>query len=153
MVDTVSFLLGTSPVKVFAVCISGNADEIPNYDNVQVTLTYKDGSIAQLCYVANSDPSRPQERIEMHWEGCYGLIDNFRLGEYSYKGRRKRFRRVSQNKGWMEETANFIDCLRSGNRIPIPYTSLVETTWTTFLIHSSLETGQVVPLPDISECL
>jgi predicted dehydrogenase/threonine dehydrogenase-like Zn-dependent dehydrogenase len=146
MVDTVSFLVGSSPQEVYAASISGDTPAIPNYDNLQVILRYGDGSIAQLTYVANSDVSQPQERIELYWEGSFGLIDNFRNGLYSHKGKKKHFRSLTQQKGWKEEIVSFVNSIREGKKEPIPLSSLIETTNVTFLIHKSLETGNVLKL-------
>ena len=146
MVDTVSFLVGSVPHKVYAASISGNAPAIANYDNIAVTLTYRDGSVAQLLYVANSDASQPQERIELHWEGSYGLIDNFKNGFYSHKGKKNKIHGLNQQKGWKEEIDAFVNSIREDKKEPIPLTSLVETTRITHLIHKSLETAQVLEL-------
>jgi predicted dehydrogenase/threonine dehydrogenase-like Zn-dependent dehydrogenase len=146
MVDTASFLIGARPRTVYAQSVDADADAIPNYDNLTVTLGYADGSVANLVYTANSDASLPQERIEMHWEGCFGLIDNFRQGFVSLRGKRTSWRGLSQRKGWTEEIDAFVACLAEGGRDPIPFQSLADTTRVTFLIEESLRTGQVLPL-------
>jgi predicted dehydrogenase/threonine dehydrogenase-like Zn-dependent dehydrogenase len=146
MVDTASFLVGARPRTVYARSVDADADAIPNYDNLIVTLGYADGSVAGLTYTANSDASLPQERIELHWEGAFGLIDNFRHGFVSRDGRRKSWRGLSQRKGWSEEMDAFVACLEAGGQDPIPFESLAETTRVTFLIEESLRTGQVLTL-------
>lgn len=142
MVDTCAYLVGSPVESVYARSIGGDADGTATYDTLHVTLSYRDGSIATLVYVANSDATVPQERIELHWEGCYGLIDNFRRGLFSRKGRRSRTTRLNQQKGWTEEIAAFVASIRDGKPAPIPFSSLVETTSVTFAIERSLETGQ-----------
>ncbi|MFB3883649.1 MAG: bi-domain-containing oxidoreductase [Thermodesulfobacteriota bacterium] len=146
MVDTVSFLTGSSLQKVYAVSILGDAPSISNYDNVQISLAYVDGSIANLTYVANSDISQPSERIELYWEGSFALIDNFRRGLYVHNGKKKRFGSINQQKGWKEEIECFLDSIIQGSPPPIPYSSLIETTRATFQIHSSIQTGQVAEI-------
>jgi polar amino acid transport system substrate-binding protein len=146
MVDTCAYLIG-SPVKyVYASSIGGDAPAISNYDTLHVVLTYCDGSVANLSYIANSDASLPQERLELFWEGAYGLIDNFKDGLFSRKGKRFHTRRLNQQKGWYQEIEFFVDSLRRGEREPIPFVSLVETTQVTLAIHESLETGRIIPL-------
>lgn len=146
MVDTCAYLAG-SPVKsVYASAIGGDAPAIPNYDTLQVVLTYVDGSVANLSYVANSDATLPQEQIELFWEGAYGLIDNFRSGLFSRKGKRSRTFGLNQQKGWKEEIKFFVDSLRRGEKEPIPFASLVETTRVTLAIHQSIETGRAIDL-------
>jgi polar amino acid transport system substrate-binding protein len=144
MVDTCAFLIGSRVETVYARSIGGNTPAIRNYDTLHATLSYEDGSVATLIYLANSDSSVPQERIEVHWEGSYGMIDNFKRGTFSRRGKRSRRLSVSQQKGWKEEIAAFVGCVRDGHADPITFTSLVETTRVTFAIHRSLETGEVV---------
>ncbi len=141
MVDTCAYLVGKPVKSVYASAIGGDATAIPNYDTLHVVLTYADGSVANLSYVANSDATLPQERIELFWEGAYGLIDNFRAGLFSRKGKRSRTFGFNQQKGWKDEIKFFADSLRRGEKEPIPFASLVETTRVTLAIHQSIETG------------
>lgn len=146
LVDTASFLINARPRTVYALSVDADADAIPNYDNLLVCLGYEDGSIANLTYTANSDASLPQERIELHWEGCFGLIDNFRGGLLSRNGKKTTLRGFSQRKGWTEEVDAFVACLAEGGQDPIPFQSIADTTRVTFLIEESLRTGQVLSL-------
>jgi predicted dehydrogenase/threonine dehydrogenase-like Zn-dependent dehydrogenase len=146
MVDTCAFLVGSRVATVYARSIGGDAPATRNYDTLFATLAYDDGSIATLAYLANGDASVPQERVELHWEGAYALIDNFKTGFFSRKGKRTRSFGLSQQKGWKEEIVAFVDSLRRGAAAPIPFESLVETTRVTFAIERSLETGEVVRL-------
>ena len=146
MVDTAAFLIGSPVTSVFARAINGGATDISNYDTVMVTLGYADGSVAQLQYLANSDASVPQERLEVHWEGHYAEVDNFRKGFSTRKGRRSRFWHLNQQKGWSNEIKVFSDSIRNGMQYPIPLESLIETTHITFAIHESIEKSRVVLL-------
>jgi len=48
-----------------------------NRDNVAATLSFSDGSIANLIYVANGDKSVPKEYFEVFCEGAPGIINDF----------------------------------------------------------------------------
>jgi predicted dehydrogenase/threonine dehydrogenase-like Zn-dependent dehydrogenase len=146
LVDTCQFLVASRVRSVYARSIAGDAPDLPNYDTLHVTLGYEDGSIANLTYLGNSDASMPQERIELAWEGAFGAIDNFKRATFSRGGSRTRAFGVSQQKGWKEEMAVLVDCLRRRQPGPVPFASLVETTRVTFSIHRSLQTGQPVDL-------
>jgi predicted dehydrogenase/threonine dehydrogenase-like Zn-dependent dehydrogenase len=146
MVDTCSYLVGNPVETVYARSIGGDAEAIHNYDTLHVTLSYRDGSIAALSYLANSDASVPQERVELHWEGAYGLIDNFKTSVFSRARKRSRTFGLSQQKGWTEEIDAFVKALRAPGAEPIPFASLVETTRVTFAIERSLQTGSEVHL-------
>lgn len=147
MVDTASFLVGSPVNSVYARSIAGDAPGLANYDTLHVTITYADGSIALLSYVANGDPSIPQERIELFWESSYGVIDNFRTALVVHNGRKRSLGGWNQQKGWKEEIAAFVRAVGSGGPPLIPRENLVETTRVTFLIQESLATGQAATMP------
>jgi len=152
MVDTAAYLIGSPARKIYASSMAADATNIPNYDNVHATISYVDGSVATLIYVADSDTSVPQERIELFWEQSYGLIDNFKQGMFSRGGKRKKYRGFSQQKGWKEEVQHFVAALRKNSDIGvIPFESLVETTRCTLAIHNSIEKGIIFDLSDVKK--
>ena len=58
-----------------------------NRDNVAATLSFLDGSIASLIYVANGDKSVPKEHFEVFCEGGIGIINDFCALELSRDGK------------------------------------------------------------------
>ena len=75
-VDTASFLTGGPPATVSAVAAAGGSETVE--ENVAATLTFPDGSVAQLLYAAFGDPSLPKERLEALGEAGAGVLDDFR---------------------------------------------------------------------------
>ncbi len=62
-IDYLIFLTGSLPVKVqtFALPDAGRYHE----DNVQIVLTFPDGSLGTVTYLANGDRSLPKEHLEV----------------------------------------------------------------------------------------
>ena len=74
-VDAASYLAGSPPRFAGAVAASGASE--PRDDVVAASLTFLDGSIAQIVYSALGDPSLPKERIEVLGEAGAGVLDDF----------------------------------------------------------------------------
>jgi predicted dehydrogenase len=55
---------------------------------------------------------------------------------------------MNQQKGFDQEAAAFIDALRAGGPMPVPFEQLVAVTQTTFLALESLSTGAPVEYRD-----
>ena len=65
-----------------AASVSVAANALPdgaryNRDNVVATLTFQDGSIATISYLANGDRAVPKEQFEVFCEGKVGRITDF----------------------------------------------------------------------------
>ena len=75
------------------------------------------------------------------------ICDNFKKTEI-IRGRKKDKikSRFSQDKGFRAEVEAFKDAIVSGGANPIPFSSIVNTTRTTFAIMKSIETGEVIRL-------
>jgi polar amino acid transport system substrate-binding protein len=138
-VDLAQFFTGSKPVNVSAVSInSENAELTPN-DNINITITFQNGSIANIMYLANGDKSLPKELIEVFCGGKVGRILDFRSG-YLHSGNKIQKLKLS-GKGHKEEVTNFIEVLNSKESELISFESLYLTTLTTFKIHDALTTG------------
>jgi predicted dehydrogenase/threonine dehydrogenase-like Zn-dependent dehydrogenase len=113
-------------------------------DNLGMTVTYSNGSVAQIQYLANGDRAAGKERIEAHGAGRSAVLDDFRSLVLVKGGRSLKERSVfSQDKGHAAEWASFADAVRSGKPSPIEFPEIDATMRTTFAALKSLESGQV----------
>lgn len=145
-VDWIQHLIGASPVRVYAQALPGGG-RYPVEDNVLITLTFADGSVGTIHYLANGDPRVPKEHIEVFGSGAVAMIEDFRTGWLVQHGRRTRLGRrlwPRQDKGHVAELQAFITAVREGQPPPIPFHEAVLTTLTTFKIRESLRTGRPV---------
>jgi polar amino acid transport system substrate-binding protein len=146
-VDLMQFLTGSDPVSVYALSVAGNNAQMPDQDNVIISLRFQNGSVGQVSYLACGDKVLSKERIEIFGGGQSFIIDDFRLGEHYAGGSRRRLR--MPGKGHQEEVAEFLRAIREGRPSPIPLDSLTLTSLATFGIRDSLRTGlpQTIALP------
>jgi polar amino acid transport system substrate-binding protein len=142
-VDTLQFLTGAEPVRVHAV----QAGDLR--DSLSIQTTFDDGSIATIIYSSLGDASFPKEYIELFGAGRVVVIDDFRDARFASDGRRKGGRLRRQDKGIAGELEAFFQSLRTGGPMPVPLTSLVLTTLTTFAIEESLRTSAAVEVAKV----
>jgi predicted dehydrogenase/threonine dehydrogenase-like Zn-dependent dehydrogenase len=103
-------------------------------DKVSFTLTFADGSLGTVHYLANGHKSFPKERLEIFCAGRILQLDNFRkLQGYGWSGF-KTMNLWKQDKGNNACVAAFIDAVSCGKLAPIPFEELVEVTRVSFEI-------------------
>jgi len=142
-VDWVRSIVG-API----VSVTGNAlpDGARYYrDNVVATLAFRDGSIANLLYLANGDKSVPKECFEVFCEGSVGHIDDFCLLELTRDGRTQRTK-AKRDKGHNREMELTVEAMRTGGQSPIPFEELAEVSETSIAVLEAIATGKPVAL-------
>jgi len=142
-IDTISYLIDSEVVSVYATIIKKSDQSIPDEDNVNITLNYANGSIATIAYYAYGDSSMPKEYIEVFANGVSMEMHDFReLIIYSV-GKTHKSKSANQDKGFKNEFKAFGDAVKNG--VPaIPFESIYNTTKTTFKILESLKIGRLV---------
>jgi len=143
-VDWARFVVNVPIQKVQAVALPDGARY--NQDNAVAVLSFEDGSVGNLLYLANGDPSIPKEFYEVFCEGSVARLDDFRSLELTRQGKTARTR-GSRDKGHQKELQLAVEAIRSGGEAPIPFAELCEVTEATFAIREALATGQTVTLP------
>ena len=138
-VDLLQFVIGSEPVNVHAVAMAADNAQMPDQDNVVISLSFRNGSVGQISYVACGDKLLNKERIEIFGGGQSFVIDDFRQGEHYAGGSRRRLK--LPGKGHQEEVEVFLRAIRDGGPSPIPLDSLALTSAVTFAILDSLHTG------------
>ena len=106
-------------------------------DNVVVTLSFEDQSLANLIYLANGDPSVSKEYFEVFCGGMVARMDDFRFLTLAGHGKAEEVK-AKRDKGHRQLLALTLDALRSGAPAPIPFDELFEVTQATFTIHRCL---------------
>jgi predicted dehydrogenase len=128
--------LAGSPIVSFKAA----AMDTPTHDTVSIMLTFADGSLGTILYLANGSKSVPKERIEVFAAGGILQLDNFRvLRTYGWKGA-STMRLWRQDKGQVACVQAFMDAVRSGVPAPIPRDQLIEVARITIEINNALLT-------------
>lgn len=141
-VDFLTFLASArvKSVRVAALPDNGRYCE----DNFVATLTYDNGSVGVITYVANGDKSVPKERIEVFGGGCAGVLHDFRRLELIRNGRTRTTRSwLRQDKGHSGEWRAFGKALAAGALCPIPFSDIVNTTETSMAILNAVRTREI----------
>ena len=116
--DLLRFLAGAPIVDLSHTAI--------NKETVSISVSYADGSIGSVHYLANGNRSFPKERLEVFCEGRVLQLDNFRkLRAFGWP----RFHRMNlwrQDKGANACVAAFLKTVREGGPAPIPFAELIE---------------------------
>jgi polar amino acid transport system substrate-binding protein len=143
-IDTAAFLTGDAlPRSVFAQSISSGRSDTVDRDTVSITVSYDDGSVATILYIANGDKSLPKEELQVFSSGRTAIMKNFTELEL-WTGSGKSETVKGSGKGHAEEVKAFVASLSSPGEAPIPFDSLMATTLVTFAARTSLATGEVI---------
>ena len=145
-IDFAQYLAGSDPVSVYAESLGNLPDSPQSCDILIATIKLSDGSVANIQYLANGDPSLPKEHVAIFRGGAVAELDNFRRASFTVNGRTERMHLWNQAKGHKEELATFVAALREALQPPIPFASLFATTATTFAVVESLREGKPVPV-------
>ncbi len=136
-IDYLTFLVGKPPVRVRTVGLPDG--ERYRQDNVCITLSFEDGSVGVVNYLANGDKSFPKERVEVFCGGRVAVLEDFRSLELVRDGKHQKFTaRLRQDKGHQALWRAFVQAVQQGGAPPIPYDHLLGVTRTTFAAVESL---------------
>ena len=140
-VDLCSYLAGSLVKSVYASVVKKSSKHIPDEDNVNILLEFANGSTASIHYFAYGDKALSKEYIEVFGENIAFQLQNFKELLIYKNGKKKKIKKISQEKGFLEELQAFIEGIQKGKN-PIPFESLYNTTKTTFKILESIRKRQ-----------
>jgi polar amino acid transport system substrate-binding protein len=104
-------------------------------------LTFEDGSIGNIVYVANGDKSVSKEHFEVFCEGGVARLDYFSSLELSRNGKSRRMA-ATRNKGHKEELELTLQAMRGGMASPIPLSELFEVTEAAITVADAVHSNQ-----------
>jgi predicted dehydrogenase/NADPH:quinone reductase-like Zn-dependent oxidoreductase len=114
-------------------------------DNVTVIIGFKDGSVANLLYVANGDRAVGKEYFEVFCGGSIGRIDDFKTLYLSRDGKTETLK-AGQDKGHRRELELTVEAMKHGKDAPIPFEELIEVTEATFAVEEAIRTHSTLSL-------
>jgi predicted dehydrogenase/threonine dehydrogenase-like Zn-dependent dehydrogenase len=144
-IDYLTFLVGEAPSAIsgYALPDDGKYQE----DNVHLVLSFPDGSLGTIDYLANGDKSFPKERLEVFTGGQVAVLDDFRTLELINNGRRQVQRsRLRQDKGHLAEWQAFEHSILERGAPPIPYEQLFGVSLASISAVEALRSGRTIPL-------
>lgn len=133
-IDLLRFLAGAPIVGVQTAVIGASPGLVIRDDKASFQLTFADGSIGAVHYLANGSRAFPKERLEVFCAGGVLQLDNFRaLHGYGWPG----FKKLAgwrQDKGQRACAEAFVAAVARRGPSPIPFEELVEVTRVSFEI-------------------
>ena len=118
-----------------------------NRDNVTVTISFADGSVANLVYVANGDRTVAKEYFEVFCGNSVARVDDFKT-VYLSRGGKTETVKGKQDKGHRRELELTVDAMKHGKEAPIPFAELIEVTEATFAVEEAIRTQRTVSLDE-----
>lgn len=144
-VDLLQYFCGAAPVQVFAQSVGGDSDAARLQDNVQIQISFADGSMGNITYTALGARSLPKEHVEIFAGGASFVLDNFKQ-TFSYGAEVKKFGGMNQDKGQTEMLRAFLDVTRNGIAAPISLEQILSTSLVTFDALESLRANAPKPI-------
>lgn len=136
-IDAAGWLAGERPVSVQAVQLPDSGRY--RSDNVAITISYPNGTVAVITYLANGDRALGKERIEVHGGGRSAVLEDFRSLQLVWQGRHRTERSLlRQDKGHQAEVAEFCRAARAGAPSPIPFADLLASSEAAILAAETL---------------
>jgi predicted dehydrogenase len=144
-VDLCSALVGR-PAQSVAVSPLGQGPTTLPADSFILTLTYDDGSVATIAYVATGSSRMAKERIEIIGAGESLVIEDFR--RLVRHGARPKLRRpaAAQDKGHTALLGAALAFFRGDGHPPISYTELLATSHTCLVARDLLDRADRAPV-------
>ncbi len=114
-------------------------------DTVNITLTFKNGSVANISYFSNGNKNLSKEYIEIFCAGSAAIIYDFKTLTL-YDKKIKKYRLRSQDKGHNGELKQFIGSIKEGRPCPIPFKDLYLSSLATFKVLDSIKENRIIRL-------
>ncbi len=122
-IDLLRFLAGVPIARAEALAMDSDTG-----DSLSISLSFSDGSIGTVHYLANGSKAFPKERLEVFAAGRVLQLDNFRrLVGFGWPGF-KSMNLWRQDKGQRACAAAFVEALRNGGPAPIPLEEILEVS-------------------------
>ncbi len=143
-IDMMIYLMDAPPVTVNTLLLP-NSGKYVN-DNFQITLSFSNGSIASIAYLANGSRAAGKEYLELFTAGKTIIMDDFRKLSIFGKGEKTDRALFKQDKGHSAAWAAFVSAIKSHSSPPIPYDQLFLSAYTVLACAESMQTGAPVNL-------
>jgi predicted dehydrogenase/threonine dehydrogenase-like Zn-dependent dehydrogenase len=132
-IDLLRFLAGAPIVRHSSTQMAGSTR-----DTATIQLSFEDGSMGTIHYLANGNRAFPKERLEVFAAGRVLQLDNFRkLRGFGWPGFSK-MNLWRQDKGQKACAAAFVTAIENGTQSPIPFDELMEVSRVTIEVSEAL---------------
>ena len=145
-IDYIVFLVGQIPESVHTQALPDNGKY--TRDNFVITMSFPDGSIGTISYLANGNRSVGKEYLEVFCGGKVGILDDFRKLQLFGKTTKKKREYFKQDKGHTSAWDKFVNAVIKNTEAPIPYTELIGTAYVILACEQSMQTSKPINIKD-----
>jgi predicted dehydrogenase/threonine dehydrogenase-like Zn-dependent dehydrogenase len=138
--DVAAYLTASSIAEVHARGFGSPELPLQAHDNVMISATLADGSVATIAYLASGSPGVPKERLEVFGGTRTAVLDDFTSLDLFDGDKHTKDRLRAQDKGHTAEVREFVTGVREG-RMPIPLDTIANVHRACFAVIESLRTG------------
>ncbi|MDQ7837090.1 MAG: bi-domain-containing oxidoreductase [Thermodesulfobacteriota bacterium] len=125
--DLFTYIVGSKFTSVQAAAISKANGYYLENDNFIATITFEDGSVANLVYTAMGSRDLPKERMEIYVDGMIIELNDYKSVDI-HGSKLSGFKKKNQDKGLFDEMHVFCDALISGGHWPIELWEQIQAT-------------------------
>ncbi len=143
-IDLIRFLVASPVRAIMAASVQSTDQAATDRDSVCITITYQNGSLANIMYHAMGNSENPKEVLEVSAGRQTYLLNDYRSLDFFAEKNRKQ--KSPQDKGFDAELDAFVAAVKDGTPPPIPMNEQIETSLATFAVHHSLDIGAIVDL-------
>ena len=148
-IDFLIWMCGALPVKVNAFSLPNSGRY--NDDNLSIQLSFANGSMGTVNYLANGDKSCPKERVEVFSGGQIAVLSDYRSLETWKDGNHKKdSSALRQDKGHAGSWNAFLDAAHGGKTAPITYDEIFGGMLACFAAIKSIREQDLVSVPPVS---
>lgn len=145
-IDFLIWMCGSLPEKVNAFCLPDSGKY--NEDNVSIQLSFANGSVGTISYLANGDKAYAKERVEVFGGGRIGILNDFRSLDTWKDGDHKQERSaLRQDKGHAGAWNSFLAAAHSGIKAPIGYDEIFGGMLACFCAIESIRQQDLIQVP------
>jgi len=140
-VDLAMTLVNSAPKTIYAVGTDKADKSALLNDNVLITMTFANGSVANICYVADGSKAMPKEHVEVFGGGRAAVINDFKeVKLFEGDSKEQSLKKSGQDKGQKAMLAAWIQGLKIGKPC-VDYDILMQASLATVLAVESMALG------------
>lgn len=127
-IDFCNFIISSQPKRLLAEIGMNTVKSKPDEDTVCLTISYSNGSIANIFYVTNGSDLVPKEKVEIFGFGSTVIIDDFKSIKFFSEKPKKGMSSRRIDKGQRNQIYSYLENLLSSGKSSIEFEKIVQST-------------------------
>jgi len=145
-IDFLHYMTDSEAIAVNVTNIAGALGKYRFDDNLNITLTFRDGSVGTILYTAKGPKAYSRERFEVFCEDSAAVIEDFRQGQTVQTGRRRKISKFSMDMGYQAELAFFCQTAGDSSQYGDLFKSFAASARATLKAAEAMRAGQIMEI-------